>query len=289
MIRNPLLLVPGLAVAAGLFAQAPKVEFPAPSPAATIRQRVGLTDVEVVYSRPGKKGRDVFTLLAPYGKVWRTGANTETRITFSTAVKLNGADIPAGTYGLFTIPGATEWTVIIDRNSKMWGAYTYDPKDDLVRIKATPVALSEPVETFTIEFSDLHDTSATVNLMWDKVRVPLTLEVDFVPQVVAQIDAVMAAPPPPKPYMSAAQFYLEYGLDLKKALAWVDTALAANPAAFYLDLLRARILAKMGDRNGAVTAARQAIDLARKVADTEPAESAEYIRLSQDLIASLDK
>lgn len=285
-MRRPVLVISGLVLATGLLAQAPKVEFPAPSPAAIIKQRVGLTDVEIDYSRPGRKGRDVFTLLAPYGMVWRTGANTETRITFSTAVKLNGADIPAGTYGLYTIPGETEWTVIIDKNAKMWGAYTYDPKDDLVRFKATPVALADPVETFTIEFSDLRDTSATLNLIWDKVRVPLKLEVDFVPQVVAQIDAAMAAEGT-KPYMASAQFYLEYGLDLKKALGWVDAALADKPDAYYLLLLRARILAKTGDRDEAIAAANRAIAAAKKVADAQPAASAEYVRLSQDLIASL--
>src|SRR4051794_26292207 len=104
-------LASGLFVAPQLFAQAPKLEFPAPSPACTIKQHVGLTDVEIVYSRPGVKGRQIFGGLVPYGKVWRTGANQATKITFSTPVKLNGADIPAGTYGLFTIPGEKEWTV----------------------------------------------------------------------------------------------------------------------------------------------------------------------------------
>ena len=120
-LRGGLILAAGLAFAASLFAQAPqapKIEFPLPSPAATLKQRVGLTDIEIVYYRPGVKNRVIFGGLLPYGEVWRAGANFATKITFSTLVKVNGTEVPAGTYGLFAIPGQNEWTVILNKNAK---------------------------------------------------------------------------------------------------------------------------------------------------------------------------
>jgi len=154
-MRRPLVLVSGLVLATGLFAQAPKVEFPASSPAATVKQRVGLTDVEIVTTRaPARRAATCSPSSLPTARSGAPAPTPRRESRSSTAVKLNGADIPAGSYGLYTIPGEKEWTVIIDKNSKMWGAYDYDQKDDLVRFKATPVALSEPVETFTIEIDE---------------------------------------------------------------------------------------------------------------------------------------
>ena len=131
-----------LSLANESFAQAPKLEFPAASPACTIKQRVGLTDIEIAYSRPGVKDRVIFGGIVPYGAVWRTGANNATKITFSAPVKLNGTDIPAGTYALFTIPGADEWTIIINKGAAQWGAFQYDEKADVARFKATPITLT---------------------------------------------------------------------------------------------------------------------------------------------------
>jgi hypothetical protein len=180
LIRWPVLFMSSLVFATGLFAQ-PNPQKPAPSPACTLKQRVGLTDIEIVYSRPGVKGRTIFGDLVPYDKVWRTGANEATRITFSGPVKLNGTEVPAGTYGLFTIPGEKEWTIILNKTAQQWGAFRYDEKYDLVRVKTTPVKLAEPVETFTIDINDIRDDSATLNLMWEKTRVPVKLSVQKTP------------------------------------------------------------------------------------------------------------
>lgn len=174
-LRSSLALTATLLCAAGFLVQTAKAQAPAASPACTLKQRVGNTDIEIVYSRPGVKGRKIFGGLVPYEKVWRTGANQATRITFSTAVKLNGSDVPAGTYALFTIPGKDEWTVIINKTDSQWGSFKYDEKTDLLRVKATPVTLSDAVETFTIDINDLRDDSATLNLIWDKTRVPVKL------------------------------------------------------------------------------------------------------------------
>jgi len=280
MLLSSLVLASGLVFTCGLLAQTPKVDFPAPSPACTLKQHVGLTDIEIVYSRPGVKGRPIFGGLVPYGQVWRTGANNATKITFSTPVKLNGAEIPAGTYALFTIPGETEWTIIINKGAAQWGAFQYNETNDLVRVKATPLKLAEPVETFTIEINDIRDESATLNLTWEKTRVPVKLEVELVSKLVPQIEAVMAAPEGNKPYYQAALFYYDHGQDLQKASKWIDAAIAEREA-YYIVNLKARILAKLGDKEGAIAAAKRSTELAIKAKDTG------YVKLNEDLISSL--
>jgi hypothetical protein len=269
-----------LLLAASLPAQTPKVDFPAPSPACTLKQRVGLTDIEIVYSRPGVKDRTIFGSLVPYGQVWRTGANSATKITFSTPVKLNGTDIPAGTYALFTIPGEDEWTIIINKGAAQWGAFQYDEKADVARFKATPVTLSKPMETFVIEFTDIRDESARLNLVWDKTLVPIKFEVDLTSQLVPQIEALMASDAQQKPYYQAAMFYYDHGQDLQKASKWVDAAIAEREA-HYIVYLKAKILAKLGDKDGAIAAAKRSSELAVKANDPD------YVKLNDDLISSL--
>jgi len=260
------------------------IDFPAASPAATIRQRVGLTDIEVVYSRPSLRGRVMIGGINPYGEVWRTGANSATRITFSTPVTFGGSPVDAGTYELFSIPGRDEWTVILQKAMKQWGAYTYDPKNDVVRVKAPATPRVEPVETFTIGFNDLTDESATFYLLWDKVRVPVTLKVDVVGVVVPQVKAAMEGPGR-KPYLQAAMFYLDHDIDLPTASAWVDAAIAEKPdELFYYYYQKARILAKLGDNPGAQAAARQSTELAAK--EGGPTKD-EYLRLNEAVIAGL--
>lgn len=259
---------------------APSVEFPAPSPACTIKQRVGLTDIEVTYSRPGVKDREIFGALVPYGKVWRTGANAATKITFSTPVKLNGHDVPAGTYGLFTIPGPDEWTIIINKGSAQWGAYQYDEKADVLRFTVNPVPISAHIETFTIEFNHIQDESAYLELVWDQTVVPIKLEVDLSSKLVPQIEAAMASDAKQKPYYQAAMYYFDHNLDLKKASQWIDAAVADHET-YYTVHLKAQILAKLGDKDGAIAAAKHSSELAVKANETG------YTKLNDDLISSL--
>lgn len=290
MLRPALSLFAGSVLATGLFAQAPapKLEFPAASPAATLKQRVGLTDIEVSYSRPSMRGRKIFGGLEPYGSVWRTGANSATKVTFSTAVKFGGADVPAGTYALFTIPGETEWTVILNKVPGQWGAYAYDAKNDVARVTAAPTKLTTPVETFAIGFSNLaNESAATLYLTWENVRVPVPIEVDVVGTLVPQIEAVMANPEAKKPWFSAAMFYYENNLDLKKAAAWMDQAIAAQPDAFFMVYRKGLILAKMGDKAGALAAANRSLDMLNSAAQAPAPLKVEYTRLNNALIASL--
>jgi hypothetical protein len=269
-----------LSLANGSFAQAPKLEFPAPSPACTIKQRVGLTDIEIAYSRPSMKGRQVFGSLVPYGAVWRTGANNATKISFSTAVKLNGTDIAAGAYALYTIPGENEWTIILNKGVGQSGTQ-YDPNADVARFKATPVKLSDTtIETFTIEFNHLRDESAVITLVWERTVVPVKVELDLTSKLVPQIEEAMSATEGRKPYYQAAMFYYDHDQDLKKASQWVDAAIAEREA-HYIVYLKAKILAKLGDKQGAIAAANRSTELAIKAKDTG------YVKMNEDLITSL--
>jgi len=286
-LRSLLAAAAPLVFLASLSAQtpaAPKLEFPQPSPATTLKQRVGITDIEVNFSRPSMRGREIFGGLVPYDQQWRTGANNATKLTFSTAVKLNGAAVPAGTYELFTIPGKTEWTIIIHKNMSQWGDYQYDAKNDVVRFKAKPITLAAPMETFAIGLSDLRDNSATLYLAWEKTRVPMKLEVDTVGMLLPQIEAAMAAEGGKKPYFASAMFFYENNLDLKKAIAWMDAGLAENPKAFWMIYRKGLILQKMGDKAGALAAATTSLEMASQA---KGGIKDEYTRLNQALIASL--
>jgi hypothetical protein len=281
-----LVFVSGSVFTTGLLAQAPKVDFPQASPTATLKQHVGLTDVEIVYSRPGVKGRTIFGGLVPYDVVWRTGANAATKISFSTPVKLNGNDIPAGKYALYTIPGEKEWTIIISKDTAAT-IFTYSPTNDLVRFKVTPVLLKDTsIETFVIEFNHIQDESAVINLAWDKTVVPIKLEVDVVSKVLPQIDAALSSTNKQQAgfYYQSAMFYFNHDQDLKKALAWLNTGLADKPRiAYELLNLKARILAKQGDKEGAIAAAKQSSDLA--IQAEGPTSS--FVKMNQDLISGL--
>jgi len=275
-----------VSLATGVIAQAPaapKPVVPVTNPPGSLKQRVGATDIEVSYNRPSVKGRKIFGELVRYGQVWRTGSDSATKITFGTAVKVNGADVPAGAYELFTIPGESEWTVIIHQNKSQWGSYSYDAANDVARVTAKPAALSEPVETFTIGVGDLTAASATLNILWEKTRVPVTITVDVVGLVMPQIAAAMQAEGR-KPYFTAAMFYYENNLDLDQAAAWMNAAIAERPGHIGMLHRLALILAKKGDKPGALAAARQSLDGAQKVG---PELRDEYTRLNTALIEKL--
>lgn len=267
-------------VSTAALADTAKLEFPAASPPCTLKQRVGLTDVEINYSRPGVKGREIFGSMIPYGKVWRTGANAATKLTFSTDVKLNGHEIPAGSYALVTIPDKDEWTVIINKGSDQWGTYKYDEKNDLVRFKVKPINIGYSLETLTIDVDNIKDESADIRLVWDKTKIPLKLEVNYVDKLTKQIEEEMASDKKDKPYFQAANFWFNHDQDLQQAKKWVDAAVAEKDA-FYIVHLQAKILAKLGDKAGALAAAKHSTELAQKANDTA------YVKLNETLINSL--
>ncbi|MFL6500180.1 MAG: DUF2911 domain-containing protein [Candidatus Udaeobacter sp.] len=259
-----------------------KIEFPSASQHSVVKQRVGLTDVEVDYSRPNKNGREIFGGLVPYGKLWRTGANAVTKIKFSDAVTLGGKEIPPGEYSLFTIPTANEWTIILSKDAKMQSAADYKQENDVARVTATPEVLPISIETFTIALNDVKGASATLVFVWDKTRVPVKLTTDDVEQVSKQLDAAVSAGTPldPRTAYQAAAFYYDNNKDMNQAAKWIDQALEKNPDAYFMHYKKAQIQAKLGNKQEATASAQKAIDILKK--DKAPDESA--IKNAQQII-----
>lgn len=282
-------LLGGLVLAGSLTAQtpAPALQFPAASPAGSLKQRVGLTDVEISYNRPSAKGRKIFGGLVPFGEIWRTGADNATRLKLSTDAKIGGVAVPAGTYELFTLPTASEWTVILQKAQErpQWGAYAYDAKNDAARFTVKPASTAAHVETLTIEVGQLSQSGATVTLAWADTQVAFPISVDTVGLLVPQIEATMAGDSEKKPFFPAAMFYYENNLDLKKAAAWMDAGLAAQPNAFWMIYRKGLILEKAGDKAGAKAAAEQSLALAEQ--DKREGIKKEYIALNKALLERL--
>jgi len=247
---------------------------PGASTTQTISQDFGLGKIIITYSRPNIKGRKIFGGLQPYGEVWRTGANWATTITFTENVIVEGNKVPAGEYGFFTIPGTGEWTIILNKTPKQWGAYSYKQADDLLRFKVKPMTMNESVESFAIQFANATTKSADLHLMWENTDVPIHFDTDDDAQIMANIDTLMQNNPKDNAFV-AIQYYYENNKDMNKALAWALTAEKGNPAAPYYVVWEARVRLKMGDKQGAAAAAQKGIDLARAQKDDE------YVRLNQ--------
>lgn len=278
-------------VATAAFAQnsapkGPSITPPPLSPPSTLKQKVGYTDIEIVYARPSMRGRKIFGAWEPYGEVWRTGANSATKITFSTPVRFGGKELPAGTYALFSVPGEKEWTIIFNKATGDWGAYAYKAENDVLRVSAKPVKLPQPLETFTIDINDIKTESATLNLSWERVRVPVPFEFDVISKVNEQIETALKSGQPldPMAYFSAAVFHLENGLDLNKARGWIEEATKGDNPRFFMLYHKARILAKLGDKAGATVAAKQSMTAAQKQGGSV---AAEYTRRNEELLATL--
>ena len=255
------------------------LKVPAPSPSTTVKQDFGLSSVELSYSRPGVKGRKIFGDLVPYDKLWRTGANSPTTITFGDDVTINGTKVPAGKYGLLTIPGQQEWTVIITKSTDVSSASAYKEANDVVRIKVKPHELPFPIETFMIVFDRIKATSMDAVLLWDKVAVPFTINTEVDSRVMAQIDQLMKSDKPP--YFQAAMYYVDNDKDLDKAVTWMDKAIQENPKAFWVYHNKAKTLAKIGKKKEAVEAANKSLEIAQKEG------SVEYVEMNEKLLASL--
>lgn len=260
------------------------LKFPEASPAATLTQRFGVTDVTIEYARPSVKNRKIFGGLVPYDEVWRAGANAATKITFSTPVTFGATLVPAGTYALFALPGKSEWTLILNQGSEQWGAYAYDAGKDVAKFTVAAQPQKPAVESFEISLDQLSVNGALLSLAWSDVRVSVPLKVDTTGILVPQIEAVMASDGEKKPYFPAAMLYFEAGLDLDKAAEWIALAAAAQPQAFWISYRQGLILEAKGDKAGALAAAEASLAAAQQATG---AVKEEYLRLNEALIARL--
>lgn len=269
------------------FAGSAQIEMPAPSPLSTLTQEVGLMEIKVVYSRPGAKGRKIYGDLVPFGKSWRTGANASTKISFTENVTIEGNEVPAGEYALFTIPGESEWTIILHKNANLMGTggENYNKSEEAARFTVKPSKLAETVETFTISIGDITMNSATVSILWENTAVAFLVESEVDKEIMANIDQALnnIERNNANLYNQAASYYYETGKDLDKALEWVNKAVSANPEAFWMAHLKAKILAKQGNKKEAIKAAEEA----KKVA--QAANNSDYVRLNEKLIEEVKK
>lgn len=266
-----------------------QVQTPSASPAGSVSSTIGLTDVKIDYFRPRLKGRKIFgakDVMYPHGTIWRTGANSGTKISFSDDVKVQGIAVPKGEYLIFTWPGATEWTVSLYKDLKLGGnTNAYDKTQEAANFKVKSEKLAKKVETFTISIDDIavDNKSGVVRLMWENTAVPFTISAEYDAKVMASIEANTKgdAKVNPNNYFQAAVYYLENGKDLKKALEWVNLALESNPTAFWMLHQKAKIQKALGDKKGASETATASLSAAKEAGNKD------YQTMNEDLIKSL--
>jgi hypothetical protein len=266
-----------------LFSAASRAQItPQPSTSQTITQGFGLGTITLTYSRPNTKGRKIFGYVEPYGNVWRTGANWATTINFSDDVAIEGNKVPAGEYALFSIPGESQWTIILSKKVKQWGAYTYNQGDDFLRFNVKPVTVQQPVETFALQFENMYPTSGELHLLWENTALTIHMTCDIDAKVMARIDSAMKTDK--KPYYDAVIYYWTNNKDMNQALEWANQLekIPGMPL-MVAKLWKARVQLKKGDKAAAAATAREGVKAATD------AKSDEYIRLNTEVIAEAGK
>lgn len=262
-----------------------QIEAPQPSPLAKLSQKVGLTDVEISYSRPGVKGRTIFGELEKWDALWRTGANATTKIKFSDDVKVNGMPVPAGEYTLFTIPGKEEWTVILNKNLALWGTAGYNEAENVAKFQVKSNKLTDLVETFTIDFTNFTNNTAQLYLKWEHTMIAFQIETNVADKIEKQIKTTLIDGPSAGSYASAAGYYLDNNKDLEQALKWMTIAVEKRPEAFWYVHKQAQILAKMGKTKEAIAAAEKSMQMAKESKDGDYGYVANNEKLIKELKA----
>lgn len=255
-----------------------QLQTPQPSTFTKIEQVVGLTDVTLEYSRPNMKGRVIVGDLVPYDKVWRTGANARTKITFSDDVQVDNTTLKAGTYAILTIPGKEAWQVVFYTDHASGGApKELDESKVAARVKAEVYPIPVKIETFTISFDDITNDSAVIGIMWENTYVGVPFKVPTAEKAMASIEKTMAGEPTANDYFSAAGYYFQEGKDIKQAKKWMDKAISmSEKPAFWQLRQQSLIYAKAGDIKGAIEIAKKSL------AASEEAKNDDYIKMNKD-------
>jgi len=257
---------------------AQQLKTPAPSPLQTLDQAFALSNIKIEYSRPSVKGRVIFGDLVPYGKIWRTGANNSTKITFGDDVKVEGSALKAGTYALYTIPNKDSWDILFYKDLTLGGNTTdYKKEDEVLRIKGKVSTMPMKTETFTMMVADITATTANIFMTWDMTRVTFGVTTDIDEKVMKNIDSALEKDS--RPYFQSANYYYENNKDLNKALQWTNLAIDQNPKAFWIVHLKAKIQLKMKDTKGAIESAEKSMALAKED------KSDDYVKLNEKLIS----
>ncbi|WP_396637972.1 DUF2911 domain-containing protein [Maribacter sp. R77961] len=265
-----------LAIVASFSLEA-QIQTPAPSPASKLMQTVGLTEVIVDYSRPSMRGRTVFGDLVPYGKLWRTGANAFTKISFDTDVTIAGQEVKSGTYSIFSKPSEKNWEVFFYSDTQGGGTPREWDEAKVVAKATVPVyPIDMPVETFTITIDDVKSNGANLGIIWDNVYVAIPFEVPADKTVMSSIDKVLAGPSAGD-YYAAAVYYSSEDKDINKAKEWMNKAMSmTEKPAFWQLRQQSLILAKAGDKKGAIAAAKKSLTGA------EAAGNDDYVKMNKD-------
>jgi tetratricopeptide (TPR) repeat protein len=261
-----------------------QVKTPQPSPKATVSQVVGLTDVSIDYSRPSMKGRTIFGDLVPFGKLWRTGANSNTTISFSDDVIIDGKTLKKGKYALFTTPKADSWEVIFYSDTDNWGTPDeWDETKVALKTNAKPETLNRSVESFTIAIGNLDNNYAHLEISWEKTLVPVKFEVPTQKTAMASIEKALAGPTSGD-YFSSAQFFYQSNGDSYKALEYINKAIDLNKdKPFWYYRQKSLIQARLGDKKGAIETAK--LSLTGAIA----AKNNDYVKMNNDSIAEWSK
>ncbi len=248
-------------------AKAQDLELPQPSPWAQISQKFGLSQATITYSRPAMKGRKIFGALVPYGEMWRTGANKAVELKIEGDARINGQKIEPGAYSLFTIPGQTEWTIIINKNTELWGTGGYKQEDDVIRFTVKS-GTCPTTESFTIGFANVSDKSLTVEISWETTKVAFDITTEYLEQGKTNIDeAIKAAENTMGLYNDAAEFYLDNNLDAKTALEWAKKSVAQRERYWNLFTL-ARAYAANGMTKEAIENGERALTMSNEAKNT---------------------
>jgi hypothetical protein len=264
-----------------------QVKTPQASPLAKIDQVVGLTNIQIEYSRPSAKGRTVYGDLVPFGKHWRTGANANTTVSFSEDVKIAGKDLKKGKYALFTTPKADSWDVIFYTDTNNWGLpEEWNEAKVALKVTVKPETTTKSVESFSIFLNNLTNDSGVMELSWERTTVAIPFSVPTQEAAMKSIEKTLAGPAAGD-YFAAAQYFYQTNNDLNKALSWVTTAVsltAKNTDVPYWYLrLKSLIQAKLGDKKGAIVTAKESLNLAVK------AGNGDYEKMNKDSIAEWSK
>ena len=280
MLKNLFILFMVAGVTSAINAQ---IKTPQPSPAAKLEQVVGLTDVTVEYSRPAMRGRTIFGGLVPFGEIWRTGANANTKITFSDDVTIDGKDLKKGTYAIYTIPNKTSWEVIFYSDAANWGnPAKWDESKVALKTTAEVTPLPMNIESFTMTCDDVNSDSAVLGMLWENTYVGVKFEVPTDKTTMKNIETAMAGPTK-NDYFQAATYYHTAGKDLKQALTWIKKAVEGDDPAYWILRRMSLIQADMGDKAGAIATAK------RSLAAAEKAGNADYVKMNKESIAEWTK
>lgn len=261
---------------AGYSSHAQVPGLPNSSPTQTISQNFGLGNVSVSYSRPKVKDRIIFGGLVPFGEVWRVGANSATTISFSDNVVVEGNNVPAGEYALFCIPEKDQWTIILNKNTKQWGAYTYNKDNDFLRFKVKTARTAEKKESFVIQFDNSTNSTTDLYLAWDHTSASIKMKTDDDAKIMANIAQLLEAKEVSNLiYFNSVQYYYEHNKDITQSLSLVARAEKDFPQRPAFRLFESRMLLRKGDKAAARAAAETGIKIAKET------KSDEYVRLNQ--------